>query len=74
MSGPANGATVSGSTVTVSATASDNVGVAGVQFKLTAEPRRRGHIVWSSEHDDPGNGSHMPPSTRRREQHGDRRA
>src|SRR5207253_1674688 len=30
---PANGATVSG-TVTVSATASDNVGVVGVQFKL----------------------------------------
>src|SRR5439155_511657 len=30
---PANGATVSG-TITVSATASDNVGVAGVQFKL----------------------------------------
>ena len=31
---PANGATVSGTAVTVSATASDNVGVAGVQFKL----------------------------------------
>src|SRR5207249_2622484 len=31
---PANGATVSGSAVTISATASDNVGVAGVQFKL----------------------------------------
>ena len=30
---PANGATVTG-TVTVSATASDNVGVAGVQFLL----------------------------------------
>src|SRR5207247_6203721 len=33
MTGPANGATVSGS-VTVSASASDNVGVAGVQFKV----------------------------------------
>src|SRR6266513_3253535 len=31
---PANGTTVSGSSVTVSANASDNVGVAGVQFKL----------------------------------------
>ena len=31
---PAAGATVSGSTVTVSASASDNVSVAGVQFKL----------------------------------------
>ena len=31
---PANGATVSGTVVTVSATASDNVGVVGVQFKL----------------------------------------
>ena len=31
---PANGATVSGTAVTVAATASDNVGVAGVQFKL----------------------------------------
>src|SRR5213079_3077112 len=31
---PANGATVSGAAVTVSATAADNVGVAGVQFKL----------------------------------------
>jgi hypothetical protein len=31
---PAGGATVSGATVAVSATAADNVGVAGVQFKL----------------------------------------
>ena len=31
---PANGVTVSGTTVTVSASASDNVGVAGVQFML----------------------------------------
>src|SRR5439155_1497513 len=34
MTAPANGATVSGTAVTVSATASDNVGVAGVQFRL----------------------------------------
>ena len=34
MSAPADGSTVSGTTVTVSATASDNVGVVGVQFKL----------------------------------------
>jgi hypothetical protein len=34
VSAPASGATVSGSAVTVSATASDNVGVAGVQFQL----------------------------------------
>ena len=34
LTAPANGATVSGTAVTVAATASDNVGVAGVQFKL----------------------------------------
>jgi hypothetical protein len=34
MTAPAGGATVSGSTVTVSAAASDNIGVASVQFKL----------------------------------------
>ncbi len=34
LTAPANGASVSGSSVTVSANASDNVGVAGVQFKL----------------------------------------
>jgi len=34
VSAPVNGATVSGSSVTVSATAADNVGVVGVQFKL----------------------------------------
>ncbi len=34
MTSPANGATVSGTTNTVSANASDTVGVAGVQFKL----------------------------------------
>ena len=34
MTAPANGATVSGAAVAVSANASDNVGVVGVQFKL----------------------------------------
>src|SRR5262249_22659939 len=34
LSAPANGATASGTAVTVSATASDNVGVVGVQFIL----------------------------------------
>ncbi len=34
ISAPASGSTVSGTSVTVSATAADNVGVAGVQFKL----------------------------------------
>ncbi|MDB5266654.1 MAG: hypothetical protein JWN89_469 [Parcubacteria group bacterium] len=34
LTAPSNGATVSGSSVAVSATASDNVGVFGVQFKL----------------------------------------
>jgi chitodextrinase len=34
MTAPSNGATISGSNVTVSASASDNVGVFGVQFKL----------------------------------------
>ncbi len=34
LTAPANGATVSGSSVTVAATASDNVGIAGVQFLL----------------------------------------
>src|SRR6266446_1162371 len=34
LTAPANGATVSGATVTVSANASDNVGVARVQFRL----------------------------------------
>ena len=42
---PAAGATVSG-TVTVSAAASDDVGVAGVQFRLgAANLGRRGHLV-----------------------------
>ncbi|MEK7784693.1 MAG: Ig-like domain-containing protein [Chloroflexota bacterium] len=34
LTAPAAGATVSGSTVSITATASDNVGVAGVQFKI----------------------------------------
>ena len=34
LTAPASGATVSGTSVTVSASASDNVGVSGVQFKL----------------------------------------
>jgi hypothetical protein len=34
VTGPANGATVSGSSVSVTANASDNVGVVGVQFKV----------------------------------------
>src|SRR5262249_42819321 len=59
---PANGATISGTTVTVSATASDNVGVASVQFKLdganlgaldTASPYS---VTWDST--TATNGSH----------------
>src|SRR5207248_9190944 len=38
MTAPANGATVSGSNVTVSATAADDVGVVGVQFLLDGAP------------------------------------
>jgi Domain of unknown function (DUF4082)/Bacterial Ig domain len=34
MTAPANGASISGNAVTVSATASDNLGIAGVQFKI----------------------------------------
>jgi hypothetical protein len=61
MSAPANGATVSG-TITVSATASDNVGVVGVQFLLdganlgtedTASPYS---VSWNTT--TAGNGSH----------------
>ena len=59
---PASGATVSGTAVTVAATASDNVGVAGVQFKLdganlgaedTASPYS---VTWNST--TATNGSH----------------
>ncbi|MEW6303034.1 MAG: Ig-like domain-containing protein [Verrucomicrobiota bacterium] len=62
MTAPANGATVSGSSVTVSANASDNISVVGVQFKLdganlgaedTASPYS---IVWNTT--ATGNGSH----------------
>jgi len=62
LAAPANGATVSGAAVTVSATASDNVAVAGVQFKLdganlgaedTASPYS---IAWNST--TVANGSH----------------
>src|SRR5207244_71959 len=38
MTAPATGATVSGTAVAVSATASDNVGVIGVQFLLDGSP------------------------------------
>lgn len=38
MASPANGATVSGSAVNITATASDNVGVTGVQFLLDGNP------------------------------------
>src|SRR5262249_38106411 len=62
MTAPANGALITGAAVTVSATASDNVGVAGVQFKLdgvnlgaedTAAPYS---ISWNSTLT--GNGTH----------------
>jgi hypothetical protein len=62
LSVPANGATVTGASVTVSATASDNVGVSGVQFKLdganlnsedTSSPYS---ITWNST--TAANGSH----------------
>ena len=52
---PANNATVQ-NTVTVSATASDNVGVVGVQFKVDGDERRRGRhdrtVLDFVEHDD----------------------
>src|SRR5207245_6438688 len=38
LTAPVSGATVSGSAATLSATASDNVGVAGVQFTLDGTP------------------------------------
>ena len=62
MTAPSNGTTVSGSAVTVSATASDNVGVAGVQFQLdgvnigaedTSSPYS---TTWNTT--SAGNGSH----------------
>ncbi len=69
MTAPANGATVSGAAVTVSATASDNVGVVGVQFKLdganlgaedTSSPYS---ISWDST--TASNGSHAITATAR---------
>ena len=46
---PASGATVSGTAVTVAATASDNVGVAGMQFKLDgASSAQKMHRLYSS--------------------------
>jgi hypothetical protein len=62
LSAPTNGATVSGSAVTVSATASDNVGVAGVQFQvdgvnLGAEDTSSPYsTTWNTT--SAGNGSH----------------
>jgi hypothetical protein len=62
VSSPGNGATVSGSSVTVSATASDNAGVAGVQFQLdgvnvgaedTSSPYS---VIWNTT--TTSNGSH----------------
>ena len=62
MTAPPSGATVSGSSVTVSANASDNVGVSGVQFRLdgvnlgaedTASPYS---VAWNST--TASNGSH----------------
>jgi hypothetical protein len=69
MTAPANGATVSGSSTTVSATASDNVGVVGVQFKLdganlqaedTSSPYQ---ITWDTT--TASNGSHTLTATAR---------
>jgi PKD repeat protein len=69
MSAPGNGTTVSGNNVTVSANASDNVGVLGVQFKLdgaslgaedTSSPYS---IVWSTL--GVSNGSHTLTATAR---------
>jgi hypothetical protein len=62
MSAPSNGATVSGASVTVSANASDNIGVAGVQFKLdgnnlqTEDTTSPYSIIWDST--SVSNGSH----------------
>ena len=63
MTAPATGATVSGSSVAVSATASDNVAVAGVQFKLDganlgAEVATSPYaVVWNTT--STANGSHV---------------
>ena len=60
---PASGATVSG-TVTLSATASDNVGVAGVQFKVdgTNAGRRGHHPDLSSPYSVSWNTTTVPPT------------
>jgi len=63
MTAPATGSTVSGSSVAVSATASDNVAVAGVQFKLDganlgAEVATSPYaVVWNTT--STANGSHV---------------
>ena len=62
MTAPSNGATVSGSSVTVSANASDNVAVANVQFKLdgtdlgSADTTAPYSYTWDSK--SVNNGSH----------------
>jgi len=62
MTAPANGATISGTTVTVSATANDNVGVTSVQFLLDGAPLGAPDtvspysIVWNST--GSANGAH----------------
>src|SRR5262245_46091250 len=69
MTAPSGGATVSGTTVTVRATASDNIGVTGVQFKLdganlgsedTSSPYS---ITWNTT--TTSNGSHALTATAR---------
>jgi hypothetical protein len=62
LTAPVNNATVSGSTVTVSANASDNVGVVGVQFKLdganlgSEAATAPYNVSWNSSH--AANGPH----------------
>ncbi len=69
LTAPTSGATVSGSSVTVSADAADNVGVAGVQFKLDglnlgAEDVSAPYsTVWNST--SASNGSHSLTATAR---------
>ncbi|MBW8866095.1 MAG: DUF4082 domain-containing protein, partial [Acidobacteria bacterium] len=63
MTAPANGTTVTGKTVAVSATASDNVAVTGVQFKLdganlgAADAASPYSVTWDST--TASNGSHV---------------
>ena len=62
MTAPANGTTVSGTSVAVSANASDNVGVSGVQFKLdganlgTEDTTSPYSVTWNTT--TASNGSH----------------